>query len=75
MGAFLPDQITPRWQMALFLVQAAAPAGIVTATATDQGFTDLDQLGSHTREAINQLGRASKHGGHRGGRRSHHSPR
>ena len=41
--------------MALFLVRAARPAGIVVPPSTDQGFTDLDQVGAHTRAAINQL--------------------
>ena len=54
-GVFSPSNVVPRWQMALFLVRAAGPAGIVVPQATDQGFTDLDQLGAHTRAAINQL--------------------
>ena len=54
-GVFSPNDVVPRWQMALFLIRAARPAGIVIPKASDQGFTDLDQLGPHTREAINQL--------------------
>ena len=54
-GVFSPSNVVPRWQMALFLRKAAGPAGIVLPKASDQGFTDLDQLGAHTREAINQL--------------------
>ena len=54
-GVFSPRDVVTRWQMALFLVRAAGPAGIVVPQATDQGFTDLDQLGAHTRAAINQL--------------------
>ena len=53
-GIFSPTQVVPRWQMALFLVRAATPAGIVVPKATDQGFTDL-RVGAHTRDAINQL--------------------
>ena len=54
-GIFSPNDVVPRWQMALFLVRAAGPAGIVVPRASDQGFTDLEQLGPHTKEAINQL--------------------
>ncbi len=54
-GIFSPDDVVPRWQMALFLVRAAGPAGIVVPKASDQGFTDLEQLGPSTRDAINQL--------------------
>ena len=54
-GVFSPSNPVPRWQMALFLVRAARPAGIVVPPSTDQGFTDLDQVGAHTRAAINQL--------------------
>ena len=53
-GVYTPSQPVPRWQMALFLARAALPAGIVLPKATDQGFTDL-LVGSHTRDAINQL--------------------
>lgn len=53
-GVFSPTLVVPRWQMALFLVRAASPAGIVVPAATDQGFTDL-RVGAHTRDAINQL--------------------
>ncbi len=54
-GMFSPNVVIPRWQMALFLARAAVPAGIVLPRASDQGFTDLDGLGPHTKEAINQL--------------------
>ena len=53
-GVFSPNDVIPRWQMALFLARAAGPAGIVLPTASDQGFTDLS-VGSDTRDAINQL--------------------
>ena len=54
-GVFSPNQVVPRWQMALFLTRAAYPAGIVLPTASDQGFTDVDRVGPHTRDAVNQL--------------------
>ena len=54
-GIFSPNDVIPRWQMALFLARATGPAGIVVPKASDQGFTDLDLLGPHTRDAINQL--------------------
>ena len=54
-GKFSPSVAVPRWQMALFLARAAGPAGIVVPRASDQGFTDLDEMGPHTRDAINQL--------------------
>ena len=54
-GLFAPNDIVPRWQMALFLARAAVPAGVVVPPAVDQGFTDLDRMGDKTREAINQL--------------------
>ena len=54
-GVFSPSDLVPRWQMALFLLRAARPAGIVAPPPTDQGFTDLDQVGVDTRAAINQL--------------------
>ena len=52
---FSPNRPITRWQMALFLVQAAAPAGITVPEPTDQGFRDLDRHDSHIRDAINQL--------------------
>ena len=54
-GTFSPSSVIPRWQMALFLVRAAGPAGITVPEASDQGFTDLDRVGANTRDAINQL--------------------
>lgn len=55
LGVFSPTDIVPRWQMALFLVRAAKPAGIVVPRATDQGFADLGSFASHIQEGINQL--------------------
>ena len=54
-GQFSPGDAVPRWQMALFLVRAAGPAGIVVPQAIDQGFTDLAGLAPPERDAINQL--------------------
>ena len=54
-GLFAPDDVVSRWQMALFLVRAAGPAGIVLPRAFPRGFTDLEQVGSGARDAINQL--------------------
>ena len=54
-GLFLPDDAVTRWQMALFLLRAAGPAGIVVPKASDQGFTDLERLEPDKRDAINQL--------------------
>ena len=54
-GEFSPNLAVPRWQMALFLVRAAGPAGVVVPPPSDQGFADFDRLGAHTRDAINQL--------------------
>ncbi|MDE0169776.1 MAG: S-layer homology domain-containing protein [bacterium] len=52
---FSPNDVIPRWQMALFLARAARPAGIFLPTVSDQGFTDLKPLRSDFRDAINQL--------------------
>ena len=54
-GRFSPRDIVPRWQMALFLVRAALPAGIVVPKAADQGFTDLGSFASHIQAGINQM--------------------
>ena len=54
-GVFSPRDIVPRWQMALFLVRAAVPAGIVVPRASDQGFTDLGSFAPHIQAGINQL--------------------
>ena len=54
-GIFSPNDVIPRWQMALFLARSARPAGIFLPAASDQGFTDLDPLRSDFRDAINQL--------------------
>jgi hypothetical protein len=52
---YSPGDNVTRWQMALFLIRAAAPAGITIPTAVDQGFTDIGHLPQATQDAINQL--------------------
>ena len=54
-GDFDPDGEVTRWQMALFLVRAAGPAGIVVPHPSDQGFRDIGGLAGYIRVAINQL--------------------
>ena len=54
-GAFEPLGEVTRWQMALFLIRAAGPAGIVVPRASDQDFTDIGGMAPDTRDAINQL--------------------
>ena len=52
---FSPNQPITRWQMALFLVRAAVPAGIDLPEPSDQGFEDLDRMAPFIRDAINQV--------------------
>lgn len=52
---YSPGQNVTRWQMALFLVRAAGPAGITVPAAASQGFTDIVGLPQATQDAINQL--------------------
>jgi hypothetical protein len=52
---YSPGDVVTRWQMALFLIRAAGPAGIAVPAATDQGFTDISGLPQGTQDAINQL--------------------
>ena len=52
---FSPDQPITRWQMALFLVRAAGPAGITLPAPVDQGFTDLEGKAQNIQDAINQV--------------------
>ena len=54
-GGFFPDNDVTRWQMALFLIRAAGPAGIDVPRPSDQGFTDIEDMTGATRDAINQL--------------------
>ena len=53
---FSPAETVLRWQMALFLARAAAPAGITLPEATGETpFTDLSGLSEEARAAIEQL--------------------
>ncbi len=52
---FAPDQPITRSQMALFLVRAAAPAGIDIPPPSDRGFQDIQDLTAPIQDAINQL--------------------
>ena len=54
-GDFDPGSDVTRWQMALFLVRAAGPAGIDVPRPSDQGFRDLGGLSADTQDAIDQL--------------------
>ena len=44
-----------RWEMALFLARAAAPAGITLPAVPDQNFTDIDEVFEGGRTAIAQM--------------------
>ena len=44
-----------RWQMALFLLRAASPAGVSLQAETAGGFTDLAGFSEETVNAINQM--------------------
>lgn len=52
---YSPGASVTRWQMALFLIRAAGPAGITVPAAASQGFTDIGGLAQSTQDAINQL--------------------
>ena len=52
---FTPDSPVTRWQMALFLVNAAPLAGVDLSPPVDQGFQDIGRLGPSAQDAINQL--------------------
>ena len=52
---YSPNETTPRWQMALFLVRQAAVHGISIPPASDQGYTDIGGLPQSTQDAINQV--------------------
>ena len=52
---FAPNQPITRWQMAMFLVRAAVPAGITVPHPSGQGFEDLGHHASHIQDAVNQL--------------------
>ena len=52
---FSPSAPIKRLQMALFLSRAAGPAGIDLPAARDQGFTDIGNMTSEIRNAINRM--------------------
>ena len=52
---FSPGQTISRWQLAVMLQRAAAPAGVELPAAADQGFTDISGLGSSFQAAVNQM--------------------
>ena len=54
-GEYDPRGEVSRRQMALFLVRAAGPAGIVLPRPSDQGFKDIGDLSGDTQDAIDQL--------------------
>ena len=54
---FSPAETVLRWQMALFLARAAAPAGItLPEVAGESPFTDLSGLSEEARTAVRQMG-------------------
>lgn len=53
-NTFSPDLPVTRWQMALFLNQAAPLAGIAAGGVVDQGFQDIDGFPETTQDAINR---------------------
>ena len=52
---YAPEEIVPRWQMALFLYRAAIPAGITLPAPQDQGFVDIANRSERDREAMNMV--------------------
>ena len=52
---FTPNSPVTRWQMALFLVNAAPLAGVDLSPPVDQGFQDIGDLRPSAQDAINQL--------------------
>ena len=54
-GRFSPNTPITRWQMALFLVRAAGPAGVSVPQAADQGFEDIFGKAQNIQDAINQI--------------------
>lgn len=51
---FSPNDIVPRWQMAIFLVRLAEKAGVTLPSGASQGFTDIAGLSAAAQTAINQ---------------------
>ena len=52
---YSPTDSVPRWQMALFLTRALAPAGGTLGAGADQGFTDISGKSDEIQLAINQI--------------------
>lgn len=52
---FSPDRTIPRWQLAVMLQRAAAPAGVRLPAAQSAGFTDISGLAAPFQDAINQM--------------------
>ena len=52
---FAPNEPITRWQMAMFLVRAAGPAGISVPEPSNQGFEDIGHHARQIRDAVNQL--------------------
>ena len=55
---YSPDDVVPRWQMALFLARATGPSGLTLPPPVAQGFTDLGRLKQEARDAIHQMAQA-----------------
>ena len=54
-GRFSPNTPITRWQMALFLIRAAGPAGVSVPQPVDQGFEDILGKAQNIQDAINQI--------------------
>ncbi len=52
---YSPTDSVSRWQMALFLTRALAPAGGTLGAGADQGFTDISGKSDEIQLAINQI--------------------
>ncbi|MDP7092676.1 MAG: S-layer homology domain-containing protein, partial [Candidatus Thalassarchaeaceae archaeon] len=50
-----PTDSVTRWQMALFLTRALAPAGGTLGAGADQGFTDISGKSVEIQTAVNQI--------------------
>ena len=53
---YSPTDSVTRWQMALYLTRALAPAGGTLGAGVDQGFTDISGKSAEIQLAINQIG-------------------
>ena len=52
---FSPGRTIPRWQLAVMLQRAAAPAGVRLPAAQNAGFADISGLAAPFQNAINQM--------------------